>query len=77
MMIDQHDEKCVNHIEQVATKLIFWQALTLTFLGEWGDRSQITTIALAIEGNPYLVFIGAFLVIILDFYAIDALLAFI
>lgn len=26
---------------------IFLQAFTLTFLGEWGDRSQITTIVLA------------------------------
>jgi len=45
----------------VASKLVFWQALTLTFLGEWGDRSQITTIALAVEGNAYIVFIGSFL----------------
>lgn len=26
---------------------IFVQALTLTFLAEWGDRSQLTTIVLA------------------------------
>lgn len=26
---------------------IFLQALTLTFLAEWGDRSQLTTIILA------------------------------
>ena len=26
---------------------VFVQALTLTFLAEWGDRSQIATIALA------------------------------
>lgn len=45
----------------ISRKLIFWQALTLTFLGEWGDRSQITTIALAAEGNPYAVCIGSFL----------------
>jgi putative Ca2+/H+ antiporter (TMEM165/GDT1 family) len=45
----------------VASKLVFWQALTLTFLGEWGDRSQITTIALAVEGNAYVVFVGSFL----------------
>jgi len=36
----------------------------MTFLGEWGDRSQITTIALAVEGGPYVVFTGSFLVII-------------
>jgi len=54
-------EDCVRNIERVASKLVFWQALTMTFLGEWGDRSQITTIALAVEGNAYIVFIGSFL----------------
>jgi putative Ca2+/H+ antiporter (TMEM165/GDT1 family) len=54
-------EDCVRHVERVASKLVFWQALTLTFLGEWGDRSQITTIALAVEGNATMVFIGSFL----------------
>lgn len=29
------------------TSAIFLQAFTLTFLAEWGDRSQITTIILA------------------------------
>jgi len=52
---------CVNHIEKVASKLVFWQALTLTFLGEWGDRSQISTIALAANSSAWIVFIGAFL----------------
>jgi len=47
--------------EQIATKLVFWQALTLTFLGEWGDRSQISTIALAAESSAMMVFIGSFL----------------
>ena len=33
---------------------IFLQAFTLTFLAEWGDRSQITTIILAArEVNNY------------------------
>jgi putative Ca2+/H+ antiporter (TMEM165/GDT1 family) len=40
---------------------VFWQALTLTFLGEWGDRSQFTTITLAAANDPFVVFLGAFL----------------
>eukprot|EP00118_Oscarella_pearsei_P027310 m.311007 g.311007 ORF g.311007 m.311007 type:complete len:308 (+) comp57912_c0_seq1:62-985(+) len=31
---------------------IFVQAFTLTFLAEWGDRSQLTTIILAARENP-------------------------
>jgi len=52
---------CANQIEKVASKLVFWQALTLTFLGEWGDRSQIATIALAAESSAIMVFLGGFL----------------
>jgi putative Ca2+/H+ antiporter (TMEM165/GDT1 family) len=37
---------------------IFWQALTLTFLAEWGDRSQIATIALAAAKDVFGVIIG-------------------
>lgn len=32
---------------QLMTSPVFAQAFILTFLGEWGDRSQITTIAMA------------------------------
>lgn len=38
---------------------IFIECMTLTFLAEWGDRSQIATIALAAAQNPYGVTIGA------------------
>ena len=32
---------------QFLTSPVFAQAFVLTFLGEWGDRSQVTTIAMA------------------------------
>ncbi|KAM5194178.1 putative divalent cation/proton antiporter TMEM165 [Mantella aurantiaca] len=37
---------------------IFVQAFTLTFLAEWGDRSQLTTIVLAARENPFGVAVG-------------------
>jgi len=40
---------------------VFVQAFVLTFLGEWGDRSQIATIALAAAHNLYVVAFGTIL----------------
>lgn len=37
---------------------IFLQAFSLTFLAEWGDRSQLTTIILGARENPLGVIIG-------------------
>ncbi|KAF7993322.1 hypothetical protein HCN44_006382 [Aphidius gifuensis] len=40
---------------------ILLQAFTLTFLAEWGDRSQLTTIILAARENVYGVIVGGIL----------------
>lgn len=48
-----------HHPSQATEKLrVFTQAFTLTFLAEWGDRSQIATIALAASKNPFGVVLG-------------------
>jgi len=57
----KRESNCATKMNHVQSKLVFWQALTMTFLGEWGDRSQITTIALAADSSALFVFIGAFL----------------
>lgn len=38
---------------------IIMQSFTLTFVGEWGDRTQFATIALAAAHNPWGVMAGA------------------
>lgn len=59
--VSSPSKKTRSSYEGVSKKLVFWQVLSMTFLGEWGDRSQITTIALAAEGNALVVSIGSFL----------------
>ncbi|XP_077236101.1 GDT1-like protein 5 [Tasmannia lanceolata] len=40
---------------------IFLKAFSITFFGEWGDKSQIATIGLAADQNPYGVVLGGIL----------------
>jgi len=54
-------QRSIGKIRRAFAKLltpIFLEAFVLTFLAEWGDRSQITTIALAAHKNPYGVTLG-------------------
>eukprot|EP01038_Epipyxis_sp_PR26KG_P008527 gene8527-11527_t len=63
--VDNVEKGRKGHVTKKSTSLlgsenlkIFTQAFTLTFLAEWGDRSQIATIALAASKNPFGVVIG-------------------
>ena len=52
-----HRGSTTHHL--LSTYSVLMMALTLTFVAEWGDRSQIATIALASAKNPIGVTIGA------------------
>jgi len=62
--LEETEEELAKKQTKDANKRYFkvvMQALTLTFLAEWGDRSQIATIALAAAKDPFGVTIGAIL----------------
>ncbi len=41
--------------------VVFLEALSLTFVAEWGDRTQFATVALALQHNPIGVILGGIL----------------
>lgn len=55
---------CMQRLREVALTVfssVFVQAFTMTFLAEWGDRSQMATIILATTENIWSVIIGGVL----------------
>merc|ERR1739838_84729 len=46
------------NILSVFCNAIFIKAFVLTFVAEWGDRSQISTVGLAVSTSPFAVFLG-------------------
>jgi len=56
--------KSMGRVRRILSRIctpIFLEAFVLTFLAEWGDRSQITTIALAAHKDPFGVTAGGIL----------------
>lgn len=56
-----NEARSIGRIRRALAKIctpIFLEAFVLTFLAEWGDRSQITTIALAAHKDPIGVTLG-------------------
>ncbi|XP_003747280.1 transmembrane protein 165 [Galendromus occidentalis] len=56
-----HEKKASQPCEKTFLSGTFWQALTMTLVAEWGDRSQISTILLATRSNIYGVIFGTIL----------------
>jgi len=56
---DKKKESPIMNLLMFVFSPIWIQTFTLTFLAEWGDRSQITTIAMATSQNPFGITAGA------------------
>lgn len=60
--IPQDAESTRSEVAAKSSRFIIWkvilQAFTMTFLAEWGDRSQITTIVLAAREDIYGIMVG-------------------
>lgn len=57
----EEDLSCSKKIENffsIFINAVFIKAFFLTFIAEWGDRSQLSTVTLATTTNMYAVFIG-------------------
>lgn len=51
----------VQNLAELVLSPIWVQVFVMTFLGEWGDRSQISTIAMAAGSDYWVVIVGAIL----------------
>ena len=62
-LLEQGDgkRKILSGAEEPFFSPIFLQCFTMTFVAEWGDRSQIATIGLAAAKNPWGVTFGGIL----------------
>lgn len=67
-MSDESESEGAKEVEEALEKPVFgshlgpwFQGFFMTFLGEWGDRTQISTIALAAAHNPIAITLGAIL----------------
>jgi putative Ca2+/H+ antiporter (TMEM165/GDT1 family) len=66
--LDGEQAEAMEAVEQREKGIATWsaravvmEAFTLTFIAEWGDRTQIATITLASSHHPYGVLLGAIL----------------
>lgn len=58
---EEKSVSCAKKIENflgIFINAVFIKAFILTFIAEWGDRSQLSTVTLATTTNMYAVFIG-------------------